>query len=44
MVDDIGYIFIETPLIYRAIPSWYIAVEKIKDKLLANNEKTYWYV
>ena len=34
----------ETPLIYRSIPSWYIAVEKIKEKLLKNNELTYWYV
>lgn len=32
----------EQPLIYRAIPSWFVSVEDIKDKLLANNEKTYW--
>jgi len=32
----------DTPLIYRAIPSWYIKVTKIKDKLLNNNNKTYW--
>lgn len=32
----------EMPLIYRAVPSWFVAVEKIKDRLLANNEKTYW--
>jgi isoleucyl-tRNA synthetase len=32
----------DTPLIYRAIPSWYVAVEKIKDRLLANNEKINW--
>lgn len=28
----------DTPLIYRAVPSWFIAVESIKEKLLANNE------
>ncbi|KAK4369720.1 hypothetical protein RND71_009195 [Anisodus tanguticus] len=32
----------DTPLIYRAVPSWFIMVEKIKDKLLANNKQTYW--
>lgn len=28
----------DTPLIYRAIPSWFINVESVRDKLLANNE------
>jgi len=32
----------DTPLIYRTVPSWFVAVEKIKDKLLVNNAKTYW--
>lgn len=32
----------ETPLIYKAIPSWFVKVESVKEKLLANNEKTYW--
>lgn len=32
----------DTPLIYRAVPSWFINVPKIKDKLLVNNMKTYW--
>jgi len=32
----------DTPLIYRTIPSWYVSVEKIKQKLLANNEKITW--
>lgn len=32
----------ETPLIYRAVPSWFVKVEEIKDRLVANNEKTYW--
>lgn len=31
-----------TPLIYRAIPVWFVKVEEIKDKLVANNEKTHW--
>ena len=32
----------ETPLIYRAVPSWFVSVETIKDRLLANNEETRW--
>ncbi|GAB4836593.1 hypothetical protein Ancab_001506 [Ancistrocladus abbreviatus] len=32
----------ETPLIYRAVPSWFVAVEKLKDQLLENNKQTYW--
>lgn len=32
----------DTPLIYRAVPSWFVAVEAIKDRLLANNALTYW--
>eukprot|EP00850_Spirogloea_muscicola_P006897 SM000033S12418 [mRNA] locus=s33:848870:857947:- [translate_table: standard] len=32
----------DTPLLYKAVPSWFVAVEKIKDKLLKNNEQTYW--
>ena len=32
----------EQPLLYRAVPSWFVAVEAIKDKLLANNLQTYW--
>jgi isoleucyl-tRNA synthetase len=32
----------DTPLIYRAISAWYVAVEKIRDKMVANNEKTNW--
>jgi len=31
-----------TPLIYKAVPSWFLKLEPIKDQLLANNEKTYW--
>lgn len=32
----------ETPLIYKAVPSWFVAVEKIKENLLKNNKLTYW--
>ena len=32
-----------TPLMYYAQPSWYIRTSAIKDKLLAENEKTNWY-
>ncbi|OIV94953.1 hypothetical protein TanjilG_22150 [Lupinus angustifolius] len=31
-----------TPLIYRAVPSWFVRVELLKDKLLENNKQTYW--
>ena len=32
----------DTPLIYKTIPSWYINVESIKDKLLKSNSQIYW--
>ncbi|XP_043933338.1 isoleucine--tRNA ligase, cytoplasmic isoform X1 [Protopterus annectens] len=32
----------DTPLIYKAVPSWFIRVEHMVDKLLANNEQCYW--
>jgi isoleucyl-tRNA synthetase len=32
----------DTPLIYKALSTWFVAVEKIKDKLLKTNEKTRW--
>lgn len=32
----------DTPLIYRAVSSWFVAVEKIKDRLIANNKNTNW--
>lgn len=34
----------ETPLIYKAVPSWFVRVEQATEKLLANNAQTYWYV
>jgi len=33
----------ETPLLYYAIDSWFIAVTKIKDKMIKNNKKINWY-
>jgi isoleucyl-tRNA synthetase len=32
----------DTPLIYRAVSSWFVAVEKIKENLVANNKNTTW--
>ena len=32
----------DTPLIYRAIPSWYIRVSDIREELVTSNEKVRW--
>ncbi len=32
----------DTPLIYRAMSTWFVRVEEIKDKLLRSNEQIYW--
>ncbi len=32
----------DTPLIYKAVSSWFVAVEKIKDNLVKNNKSTAW--
>ncbi len=32
----------DTPLIYKAVSSWFVAVEKIKDQIVANNKTTRW--
>jgi isoleucyl-tRNA synthetase len=32
----------DTPLIYRAVSSWFVAVEKIKDNLVKANKTTAW--
>ncbi|MCY4524465.1 MAG: isoleucine--tRNA ligase, partial [Halobacteriovoraceae bacterium] len=32
----------DTPLIYKAIPSWYVNVEKFKDKLVKANQQIHW--
>ncbi|KAL0587483.1 hypothetical protein ABG067_002779 [Albugo candida] len=31
-----------TPLIYRAVPGWFVNVEAIRDRIVENNRKTYW--
>jgi len=31
-----------TPLIYKAIPTWFVRVEQIKDRLIANNSAIHW--
>ena len=31
-----------TPLIYKAVTSWYVAVTQIKDRMLAHNEQINW--
>lgn len=32
----------DTPLIYKAVSTWFVAVEKIKDKMLAANQQIHW--
>lgn len=32
----------DTPLIYRAVPSWFIRVEQLRERLLERNSTTYW--
>lgn len=32
----------DTPLIYKAVSTWFVAVEKIKDKMLKMNEQIQW--
>ncbi len=32
-----------TPLMYYALPSWYVRTTQIKDRLIAENETTTWY-
>ncbi len=32
----------DTPLIYKAVPSWFVKVEEIRNKIVANNKETYW--
>ncbi|GBG23945.1 Isoleucine--tRNA ligase [Hondaea fermentalgiana] len=32
----------DTPLIYRAVPSWFVRLDPIKENLLQNNLETYW--
>ena len=32
----------DTPLIYKAVPSWFVKVEEIRDQVVENNRQTYW--
>lgn len=32
----------DTPLIYKAVRTWFVAVEKVKDKMIAANEQIHW--
>jgi isoleucyl-tRNA synthetase len=32
----------DTPLMYRAVPSWFVRVESLRDRLLASNAETRW--
>ena len=32
----------DTPLLYRAVPSWFMRVEQMRESLLARNNETYW--
>ncbi|MDN3509090.1 MAG: isoleucine--tRNA ligase [Candidatus Neptunochlamydia sp.] len=32
----------DTPLIYKAVSTWFVAVEKIRDQIVANNEHIHW--
>ncbi|MFT4553536.1 MAG: isoleucyl-tRNA synthetase [Chlamydiales bacterium] len=32
----------DTPLIYKAVSSWFVSVEKVKDKIIAANEQIHW--
>jgi isoleucyl-tRNA synthetase len=32
----------DTPLVYRAVPSWFVRVTDIVDKLMKNNARSYW--
>lgn len=32
----------DTPLIYKAVPSWFVRVEHMVEKLLDNNGQCYW--
>lgn len=32
----------DTPLIYKAVPSWFVRVEDIKDRVVANNQRAAW--
>ncbi len=31
-----------TPLMYKAIPTWFVAVERFRDEMVAQNDKVHW--
>jgi isoleucyl-tRNA synthetase len=33
-----------TPLLYKAIPTWFVRVTSAVDRLIANNAETRWFV
>ncbi|XP_054583697.1 isoleucine--tRNA ligase, cytoplasmic isoform X3 [Eptesicus fuscus] len=33
----------DTPLIYKAVPSWFVRVEHMVDQLMRNNDLCYWF-
>ncbi len=33
----------DKPLMYRAVPAWYVQVTAVKDKIINNNKKINWY-
>lgn len=32
----------DTPLIYKAVTTWFVRVEEIRDRIVENNRQTYW--
>jgi isoleucyl-tRNA synthetase len=32
----------DTPLIYKAVPSWFVRVEQMSNDLLRSSQETYW--
>jgi isoleucyl-tRNA synthetase len=32
----------DTPLIYKAVPSWFVSVEQMRSELVENNKQTHW--
>ena len=32
----------DAPLIYRAVTTWFVSVEKVRDKMIANNRQIHW--
>ncbi len=32
----------DTPLIYKAIPTWFVRLDPVRDQMVANNKETHW--